>query len=620
MSRRNSRVQSLLALLALLASAPPARAEKKDPADALAEESNSVTYGLKLIDAWQIEEAEAFAKGMQQTSPDDLGTKYLLGRIAFEEGDYTKAAELLKAALGPGAAQAQDYQLAVAAETEVRGTVVEESAHFTIRYKPGKDAALVPYAIETMEAAYAALTKDLNYEPPKKTRIEFYSSPKALARVSSLSEQAIKTTGTIALCKYNRLMVTSPRALWRGYEWQDTITHEFTHFLVSHKSRNTVPIWIHEGIAKYLETRWRGPAGLALDPGGEALLAKAVRQDKLIPFARMHPSIAMLPSQEDAATAFAEVFTAIEFVDKRKTMAGVRAIIDGLREGKTDRDAVADALGMTFEQFEAAWKRSLKARPTPKAAPAIEKLVFKDERKTETRKEREKSYERGELGLLPNTEAKQHAHLGELLRARNRLAPACLEYEAAIKLVGAEFPALARKYALTKLALGQGADAEAALRTSLKAYPDDETNHLLLGRVLVHSGRAAEAKEHLLTANQRDPFDEEIHAGLVEVGKALGDSVLVTRETDVLHVLAGDKLTWRAPEPGKAGLVGYLRIEAPNDARVFVDGVDTGLTTPVAEHPLSVGAHVVKLVPGTGEPIERTVQITPDALVPFPQS
>jgi tetratricopeptide (TPR) repeat protein len=492
-----------------------------------------------------------------------------------------------------------------------------------VRYKPGKDAALVPYAIETMEAAWAALSKDLGYEPPKKVRLEFYSSPKALARVSSLSEEAIKTTGTIALCKYNRLMVTSPRALWRGYEWQDTVTHEFTHFMVSRKSRNTVPIWIHEGIAKYLETRWRGKAGLALDPGAELLLARAVKNDKLIPFARMHPSIAMLPSQEDAATAFAEVFTAIEFVDRKLGMAGVRAIIDNLKAGKSDREAVSAALGMSFEQFEKQWKASLKSRPYPKNAPPIEKLVFKDERKTETKAEREKSYERGELGSLPTPEARQHAHLGELLRARNRLVAASIEYEKAIKAAGdkgREFPPLARKYALTKLALNQGSDAEQILRTSLKAYPEDETNHLLLGRVLVGANRAAEAKEHFEIALQRDPFDPEIHAGLIAVAKATKDSGLEAREKDVLKILLGEKLTWRAPEPGKNTLIGFLRIEAPAGARVFVDGVDTGLTSPVEEHALPAGSHVVKLVPEKGDAIERTVVINPDELVPFPQS
>jgi tetratricopeptide (TPR) repeat protein len=438
--------------------------------------------------------------------------------------------------------------------------------------------------------------------------------------VSSLSEEAIKTTGTIALCKYNRLMVTSPRALVRGYEWQDTITHEFTHFLVTRKSRNTVPIWIHEGIAKYEETRWRGKAGLALDPGGEALLARAVKQDKLITFERMHPSMALLPSQEDAATAFAEVFTAIQFVDEKVGMAGVRAIIDALKAGKSDREAVGGALGTSFEKFESSWKQALRARPAPKVAPGFEKMVFKDDPKKDSKEERKKAYEQGELGTLPNAEARKYAHLGELFRARQRNGPAALEYEKAIALAGPTHPALARKYALVMIDLGRNPEAQKVLEQSLAVFPDEETNHLLLGDLLAKAGRGAEAKTHLLIANQRDPFDADIHELLAQVAKAEKDAGLLAREQDVLKILKGEKLTWRAAQPGAVAALAYLRIEAPAGAKVLVDGVDTGLTTPVQEHPVTSGKHVVRLELPDGKSVEHTVEFAPDEIVPFPQT
>jgi tetratricopeptide (TPR) repeat protein len=606
------RVLAPLVLVSLCAAPALARAQ-----EGLA--SGSASQVLEELEAWDVEAAEAIVRRLALENPDDPGVRFLEARVAFELGEYDRAVELYDAALGDRAAGSPDYSLAVAAAKEARGTVVEESAHFTIRYKPGRDAALVPYAVEALEAAFDALTKDLGYAPPRKVRVEFYGSAKALARVSSLTEEAIKTTGTIALCKYNRLMVTSPRALVRGYEWQDTLAHEFVHFLVTRKSRNTVPIWLHEGMAKYLETRWRGPAGLALEPAAEVLLARAVKADKLITFQRMHPSIAMLPSQEDAALAFAEVFTAIEFVDRKATMNGVQSIIERMRAGKTDREAVSLALALPFERFEAQWKASLRTRPLPKGARELEKLQFQDEKQQARRKEKENSWDRGELGGIANPEARKHAHLGELFRGRNRLGPAALEFERAIQLAGPSYPPLARKYALVKIAGGQGADAEKALRASLAEYPNDDTNHLLLGQVLVQSGRAAEAGRHFMVANQRNPFDPGIHAGLLAVARALGDAGLESRERDVIAILGGTKTTWRAAVPGGVVSLGYLRIETPVGARVVIDGVDTGLTTPVSEHPLAAGSHVVRLELEGAERIERTVTIAADQLVPFPQ-
>ena len=124
-------------------------------------------------------------------------------------------------------------------------------------------------------------------------------------------------------------MATSPRALMRGYPWLDTVSHEFVHFLVTHKGRNTVPIWLQEGLAKFLETRWRGEPGKAIDPAQEDLLVRAAKKKELIPFAAMHPSIAKLPTQEKAALAFAEVEAAMRLLYQRGGQDGAHRIGGG---------------------------------------------------------------------------------------------------------------------------------------------------------------------------------------------------------------------------------------------------------------------------------------------------
>ena len=87
-------------------------------------------------------------------------------------------------------------------------------------------------------------------------------------------------------------MITSPKALARGYSWLDTLAHEFIHLIISEKSKNTVPIWLHEGLAKYSESLWYGEAGLALEPASENLLADATKDNDLVTFEEMHPSMA----------------------------------------------------------------------------------------------------------------------------------------------------------------------------------------------------------------------------------------------------------------------------------------------------------------------------------------
>src|SRR5262249_52741222 len=141
-----------------------------------------------------------------------------------------------------------------------------ESEHFVVRYPKGAEEILVPYAIEALEAARAALATDFDWAPPGKVRVEIHADVSDLATVSTLTLKEIETSGTIALCKWNRLMIVSPRALVRGYAWLDTLNHEYTHYVVTRLSHNTVPIWLHEGIAKFEERRWRAAAGGGLSP------------------------------------------------------------------------------------------------------------------------------------------------------------------------------------------------------------------------------------------------------------------------------------------------------------------------------------------------------------------
>ena len=329
----------MIALLLALALAAPMRA--------LAEKVEAQ------LEAWDVAGAAKALDELVHAHPGSAEAAYFRGRVLFEQGKYDEAAKAYAEAQerGAGSAPENDARLARAAAEETKGNEVFESAHFVLRTRPGKDTLLAPYALEALEKAYTGLTKDLGIEPPQKVRVEIYDSARSLARVSPLTIDQIKNSGTIALCKYNRLMVTSPKALLRGYPWLDTVSHEFVHYLVTQKGRNTVPIWLQEGLAKFLETRWRGAPGMAVDDMSISLLQDAAKKDKLIPFAKMHPSIAMLPTQEQAALAFAEVEAAIRLLYQRGGQAALTELVSAMASGMTDEQAVAQAYGKGFEEF-----------------------------------------------------------------------------------------------------------------------------------------------------------------------------------------------------------------------------------------------------------------------------
>src|SRR5262249_26580180 len=158
--------------------------------------------------------------------------------------------EAIDRAHGPGVSEWRELRdLALSTAEATHGFVEQRSpeGHFIVRHAPGKDELLLPYAFEALESAYREVGQhDFGMGENDRIRVEIFGEVKDLAKVSTLTLKEIETSGTIALCKFNRLMIVSPRALGRGYPWQDTLTHEYTHFVVSRVSRNTVPIWFHE--------------------------------------------------------------------------------------------------------------------------------------------------------------------------------------------------------------------------------------------------------------------------------------------------------------------------------------------------------------------------------------
>jgi tetratricopeptide (TPR) repeat protein len=371
--------------------------------------------------------------------------------------------------------------------------------------------------------------------------------------VSTLTYEQIRTTGTIAICKFNKLMVTSPKAVAQGYDWQDTLAHEYIHLVVSQMSRNTVPIWLHEGLAKFLESRWRGKPGQALTPSTLALLGKRVKADTLIPFEKMHPSIAMLPTAEDAATAFAEVFYAIDYVHQTKGSAGLRSIIEGLRAGQTDRKAVEGAMGMPFGLFEKSWLAHIKKQPFPKELLPREAVVLKEnaKEKGDPKKGREISF--GDFQEVTEVPARKSAHLGELLRERNRVKAAAEEYAKAHRVVGDKYESVSNKYALALLELRRLDEAESVLRGSLRVHPGSPQTNVHLGRILLFRKDFPKAKVAYLEALAADPFDPEIHLALTRIHGALGETVLVKRTRGATALLTGLK-----PEEVDRAAQGFL--------------------------------------------------------------
>jgi tetratricopeptide (TPR) repeat protein len=238
------------------------------------------------------------------------------------------------------------------------------------------------------------------------------------------------------------------------------------------------------------------------------MLSKGVKDDKLITFEQMHPSMAKLPTQEATSLAFAEVYTVMEYLEKQKGRGAFAQLLTLMRQGKGPEKAMEELLGVPFSAFQRQWLAYLKARPSrafDEEFVNVERLRFYDDKPG------------SELLDIGKKEARDLVHLGELLQARDRYGAAVVEYQKARTLIGDHNPILQTRLGKSLIVLKRYQEAVDVLVKSLDYYPNYFETYALLGEALWMLGRKEEAEEALVDALGINPFDPKPHELLAQI-------------------------------------------------------------------------------------------------------
>jgi tetratricopeptide (TPR) repeat protein len=474
----------------------------------------------------RLDEARAVLVDLEKRAPDAVDVKWLHAELAFQTGDYAGTLKALDKVPDDAAdglvGQTRKLATSTLAVTESFVETKSPKGHFVIRYAPGHDAAIAELAGEVLDSAWQTIGEDLGLKPTDPIRIEILGAPADLARMSPLTETEIETTGTIALSKYNKLMVVSPRATLFGYPWMDTLAHEYTHLIVSRLSHDAVPVWLQEGLARFEQTRWRRPPEIVLTATEQALLTTGLRKGRLITFDEMHPSMAKLPSQEAAALAYAEVYTLVGWMQQKIGFKGIRDAIVAQRDGKSARRAVSEAMNLAWPAVEKAWHAQLKAGDGK--ARAGKPIRFG-----------KGGVDSENVGIESvSARARKHARLGGMLRARGALDAAAVEYDKALAM-GPD-PFVAGKLARTLVELGRY-DRAIELATPLAAGDDhDAVAAVTLGMARTAKQAWPEAIAAYEQALRVSPFDPQTRCGLAEAYAKIKDA-RATRERAACDLL-----------------------------------------------------------------------------------
>lgn len=489
-----------------------------------AEAEREFKAGEEILEAWRFPEAEAIAAKALKDNPKSAAALEFDGRIKFYQGRYQEALATLERALAIDSKdpRRQAMKLLTQLTLDAHKTFKRhESAHFILYVDEKRDGILVPHALDALEKTYEAIGAELGYYPKEKVRVEVAPDAPSFNAISTLSLRDIEETGAVGICKFNKLMIISPRALSFGYRWVDSLSHEYLHYAIVNLSNNQAPIWLHEGMARFYETRWRKPAPAKeahedyLTPANQTLLVQALEKNQFVGFKKMEPSLIHLDTPEQVQLAYAEAASAVDFINQSKGKAGVRELLATLKDKPTP-EAVEKVYGMVFDAFENKWKAFLKAK-------GLKPIEGSRVRRLRVKKDQKEDEEVVELREIQSAIARNRTHLADQMLARGRPVAALNEYQRALQ-AAPQSPVILNKLGRVMLEQNRAEEALPLFKKALDIDPDSSNTYVQLGRGYHATKNFREARAVLEEAIQLNPFHPLIYRLLGEIYTVLGDA------------------------------------------------------------------------------------------------
>ncbi len=396
------------------------------------------------------------------------------------------------------------------------------SRYFKVIFHHPKDRLLAQVIADQMDEILVRLGEAFEYPLhsflQEKIRIEIYSTIESFSAATGVDVLSLNGSGTVAICKYNRVMVSSPRLYIYGYHIIRTVTHELVHFLAIKKSLNKWPLWLHEGMAKYFESYWQqGGASHPMSLTTSSILAKAIRDDALIPIEKMSPSFAYLKDGENV-TAFAEVYSMVRLLIQQKGINSFNQLFYLVSRGAKFEEGFKDIYGQEFSTFLVSWEKWLRSQGF-KVYDELPDLIPRTQNSLSPEKQAQKNIDEAQKEA-PITAASKYKLIGNLMLDQARFRASEIEFAKAYKYAKENLSIL-KKLVFLSMKNGNLPRAERVIKEGKSLYPEDYFFDYWDGMWNLKKERWKKAKESFQLALFGNVFDLNTLNGLMAANQQL---------------------------------------------------------------------------------------------------
>jgi hypothetical protein len=441
-------------------------------------------------------------KALASADPGDPLLALERARVHLYRGECTQAAAVLaRPDLAESDASASLAAVARGCERSMAGAIVKEQDGVWLRFQDDADEVLAPFLVEVAGKAREVFQRDLGVTMPSPIRVEIVRDQMGLSALTGLPLSAARTTGTIGIAKWGRVVIVSPRGAPQGYAFMDTLAHELTHLALTRGSGDRAPLWLQEGVARLEESKWRAPLPFDDLPPADDVALFGVRGKIGPDIDKIGPSIALLPSSEQAMVTYAKVQSFMKYYGAHAGDGAMPKLLSAFKDAK-DPDqldkVIEDVTGTPLSTWNEQWLAEL----------AVHGKELPED-------------------LKPNApppkdlkEVRKRVRLGQLMLARKHGQAAVTELAKGHEKLPRQ--ALVRGlYARALVAVGKEAEAKALVEKASDVPASDPTWWSMRGRLGV-----GDANEAARTAVSLAPYDPPVACTELEAPSVPSDPVL----------------------------------------------------------------------------------------------
>jgi tetratricopeptide (TPR) repeat protein len=317
--------------------------------NALRFEPNNATvlvyYAALLVKTGNASQALSYAQRAVRAAPDSADAYAMLGYTQFAS-DHTKDAVISwkrSLELRPDARVERLLAKAQREQSVESDYAQGESSHFVLHYE-GKQTteALRAQILTALEADYDDLVRDLGSPPRDNILVTLYTEQAFFDVTHAPGWSGALNDGKLRI-PISGLSSVTP-------ELARVLKHELAHSFITHLSGGRCPVWLHEGIAQFLEPRSLGSDGRQL-----SMLFKSQRN---IALNALEGNFLRFSGTE-AYVAYAESLAAVTYISDSYGLSDIQTILQRISQGSSTEAALRATIHSDYGQLESDLARYL---------------------------------------------------------------------------------------------------------------------------------------------------------------------------------------------------------------------------------------------------------------------